>query len=99
MNMIVYSLLIFLSTILARILSSYFNFTINKNFIFNGEKRIQRAIVKYYSLVVLQMLLSTAMVTALWNMFSGSETAIKIVVDTIFSLLVIKFKEGGCLND
>ena len=56
----------------------------NKNFVFDGEKEIQRTIVKYYSLAVFQMLLSTAMVTALWNMFSGSETAIKIVVDTIF---------------
>ena len=42
--------------------------------------------MKYYSLAVFQMLLSAAMVTALWNMFSGSETAIKIVVDTILFL-------------
>ena len=86
MDMIVYSLLILLSTILARAISSYFNFTMNKNFVLNGEKRIQRSIVKYYSLAVFQMLLSAAMVTALWNMFSGSETAIKIVVDTILFL-------------
>ena len=86
MDMIVYSLLILLSTILARAISSYFNFTMNKNFVFDGEKRIQRTIVKYYSLAVFQMLLSAAMVTALWNMFSGSETAIKIVVDTILFL-------------
>ena len=58
----------------------------NKNFVFDGEKRIQRTIVKYYSLAVFQMLLSAAMVTALWNMFSGSETAIKVVVDTILFL-------------
>ena len=80
------ALLILLSTILARIISSYFNFTINKNFVFDGEKRIYKTIVKYYSLAAFQMLLSAAMVTVVWNMFSGSETAIKIVVDTILFL-------------
>ena len=80
------ALLILLSTILARIISSYFNFTMNKNFVFDGEKRIHKTIVKYYSLAVFQMLLSAAMVTVVWNMFSGSETAIKILVDTILFL-------------
>ena len=80
------ALLILLSTILARVISSYFNFTMNKNFVFNGEKRIQRTIMKYYSLAAFQMLLSAAMVAAIWNMLSGSETAIKIVVDTILFL-------------
>lgn len=80
------ALLILLSTILARIISSYFNFTMNKNFVFDGEKRIHKTIVKYYSLAAFQMLLSAAMVTVVWNMFSGSETAIKIVVDTILFL-------------
>ena len=58
----------------------------NKNFVFDGEKRIYKTIVKYYSLAAFQMLLSAAMVTVVWNMFSGSETAIKIVVDTILFL-------------
>ena len=80
------ALLILLSTIMARVISSYFNFTMNKNFVFNGEKRIQRTIMKYYSLAAFQMLLSAAMVTAIWNMLSGSETAIKIVVDTVLFL-------------
>ena len=80
------AVLILLSTILARAISSYFNFTMNKNFVFNGEKRIQRTIVKYYSLAVFQMLLSALMVAVIWNMWSGSETAIKIVVDTILFL-------------
>ena len=59
----------------------------NKNFVFNGEKRIHRTIVKYYSLAIFQMLLSAVMVTVIWNIFSGSETAIKIVVDTILFLV------------
>lgn len=80
------SLLILLSTILARIISSYFNFTMNKNFVFDGEKRVHKTIVKYYSLAVFQMLLSAVMVAVIWNISSGSETAIKIVVDTILFL-------------
>ncbi|KXT87723.1 bifunctional glycosyltransferase family 2/GtrA family protein [Streptococcus oralis] len=79
--------LILLATIFARIFSSYFNFTINKNIVFNGEKRIHKTIVKYYSLAAFQMLASATLVTVIWNMFSGSETVIKIIVDMILFLV------------
>ena len=37
---------IIVSTVLARVFSSYFNFTMNKNFVFNGEKSIRKTIMK-----------------------------------------------------
>ena len=74
---------IIVSTVLARIFSSYFNFTMNKNFVFNGEKSIRKTITKYYSLAAIQMSMSAALVAAIWHALSGSETAIKIVVDTL----------------
>ena len=55
----------------------------NKNFVFNGEKSIRKTIMKYYSLAAIQMSMSAALVAAIWHALSGSETAIKIVVDTL----------------
>ena len=52
---------IIVSTVLARIFSSYFNFTMNKNFVFNGEKSIRKTIMKYYSLAAIQMCMSAAL--------------------------------------
>ena len=74
---------IIVSTVLARIFSSYFNFTMNKNFVFNGEKSIRKTIMKYYSLAAIQMCMSAALVAIIWHLLSGSETAIKIIVDTL----------------
>mgnify|MGYP000850032132 CR=1 FL=1 len=74
---------IIVATVIARIFSSYFNFTINKNFVFNGEKSIRKTIIKYYSLAIVQMILSAILVSAVWHIIFGSETIIKIVVDTI----------------
>lgn len=74
---------IIVATVIARIFSSYFNFTINKNFVFNGEKSIRKTIIKYYSLAIVQMILSAVLVSAVWHIIFGSETIIKIVVDTI----------------
>lgn len=74
---------IIVSTVLARIFSSYFNFTMNKNFVFNGEKSIRKTIMKYYSLAAIQMCMSAALVAIIWHLLGGSETVIKIIVDTL----------------
>lgn len=74
---------IIVSTVLARVFSSYFNFTMNKNFVFNGEKSIRKTIMKYYSLAAIQMCMSAALVAIIWHLLGGSETVIKIIVDTL----------------
>lgn len=78
---------IFFSSVIARIFSSLFNFFINKNFVFNGEKDLRKTIYKYYSLCIFQMLLSSFSVSLLWKITNINETTIKIVVDTILFLV------------
>lgn len=80
-------LLIWASTIIARIFSSYYNFTVNKNIVFNGEKRIKNTIYKYYSLAIVQLALSATLVFVFWKMTNMSETFIKIIVDTVLFLI------------
>ena len=77
---------IILSTGFARILSSIFNFYVNKNFVFNGEKNTKNTIFKYYSLCISQMILSGILVSLIWNITKISETFIKVIVDTILFL-------------
>ncbi len=80
---------IILATILARLISSAFNFYANRQLVFkNGT---EASIRRYYSLVILQMMLSAVLVSILYNQFIFiGETLWKVVVDTI--LFVVSFQ-------
>ena len=51
------------------------------------EKSIKKSLLKYYSLCIVQMLLSAIFVTMVWKYTKFPETSIKIVVDSILFLL------------
>lgn len=76
---------IILSTILARILSSTYNFNINKNLIF--KKSTKNSMIKYFALVIIQMFVSGYSVTWLDNILNISTTLIKVLVDTIIFII------------
>lgn len=78
---------IFIATAIARIISSSFNFYLNKKFVFKYEKNTKKSLLKYYSLCIVQMLLSATLVTIIWKYTRYGETSIKIVVDSILFLL------------
>ena len=74
-------------TVLARILSSFFNFNVNNRLVFEHEGGYGGALLRYYCLAVPIMLASGGMVTLLDRLFGVSapilRTAVKIVVDTL----------------
>ncbi|MBU0279116.1 glycosyltransferase [Gemella sp. zg-1178] len=80
-------LLILLTTFLARAISSFINFLINKNLVFKQEKNIKKTIYKYYTISLSKIFLSSFLVYLLWKWTSGSETVIKIIIDTILFFL------------
>lgn len=73
---------ILLSTTCARIVSSLFNYLVNKNIVFNNNKSFI-TIIKYYLLVIIQMLTSALCVTILFKLTSMNETICKIIIDAI----------------
>ena len=74
-------------TVLARILSSFFNFNVNNRLVLAHEGSYFRALLRYYCLALPIMLVSGGMVTLLDRLFGVSapiaRTAVKIVVDTL----------------
>ena len=76
-----------IATVAARIISSTFNFYLNKKFVFEYEKNTKESLLKYYSLCAVQMLISAFFVTLVWKHTKYPETSIKIVVDSILFLL------------
>lgn len=74
-------------TVLARIISSFFNFNVNNRLVFRHEGGYGRALLRYYCLAVPMMLASGGMVTLLDKVLGVSapllRTAVKMAVDTL----------------
>jgi putative flippase GtrA len=75
---------ILLSTVLARVISSFFNYIINKNKVFcNNRKNMydKKSLLQYYSLVVIQLCVSALTVFIIHKILPINATFIKIPVD------------------
>ena len=71
---------IIIATILARILSSFYNFVINSKFVF--KKYSKKMLIQYYILVIIQMCLSSALVYLINRFLLDTfATIIKFFVD------------------
>ena len=71
---------VFTSTIIARVLSSIFNFTLNKNYVF--ENKTKHTFYKYVCLCIFTMFMSATFVT-LFTKTGLNKNICKIIVDTV----------------
>lgn len=78
------------ATILARIISSVVNYSINRNQVFmrNNQKKIDKlTLTKYFLLVIIQMFISAYTVDYLFQILNVNESLIKIIVDATLCLI------------
>ena len=71
------------ASILARIISSLYNYIINRKIVFNSNENKFKSFVSYYLLVIIQMFFSTFLVHILFKIINVYPTVIKIFVDLI----------------
>lgn len=90
------------STIFARIISSTINYLLNKKQVFKSEESNIKTIIKYFSLVIIQMLISAFLVDNIYKIFKNiNPTFIKIPVEFILFICnyliqkIFIFKKGG----
>jgi len=78
-------------TVLARAVSSLFNFTLNRRVVFESRKNPKRALLRYYMLAVPQMLCSIGLVYGLTLLFGQDgaflKTVFKAIADTFLFLI------------
>lgn len=77
---------IVIATVGARIVSSLFNFVINKNSVFKNTAPSVSTLVKYIVLCVVQVSLSAGLVWTIFHFLGWNETLIKIIVDCLLFL-------------
>lgn len=73
------------SSVISRIISSIYNFLINKNLIFKNSDN--KSIIKYYLLVIIQLAISTTITKVLNNCIKLNIVIIKILVDTFIFII------------
>jgi glycosyltransferase involved in cell wall biosynthesis len=76
---------ILFATIAARVLSSLFNYFVNKKVVFNSDSR--NTMIRYYALSIVQMLISALIVNELYHLIGSGEVAIKILIDSLLFLI------------
>lgn len=80
------SISIIISTVIARILSSLYNYFVNSRFVFG--KYDKSSIYKYYALVLIQMFISALSVYLLNLVFTSiNDTIIKLVIDVVIFIV------------
>lgn len=75
------------ATVCARVLSSVYNFLVNKNLVFENKGKVSKTLIQYYALCMIQTGISALLVFVCFRGFGISETAAKIVVDTLLFLI------------
>ncbi len=92
----------FVAAICARAVSSLVNYLMNAKVVF-GDRVSKRAMAKYYTLVVAQILLSSALVFGLEKLFgiesAGLSTLVKAVVDTILFFFSFRIQHKWVFNN
>ena len=82
-----FSIEIVISTILARIVSSLYNYFLNRDKVFKSKETNYKTMLKYYLLVIVAMFLSGISVKLLNSIISIDESIIKMFVDSIIFII------------
>ena len=80
---------IVIATIMARVISSFINYLLNRDKVFKSNEDKIKTVLKYYILVIIQMFVSALLVDNLYKIIKIDATFIKIPVE--FLLFVCNY--------
>ena len=78
---------VFFATSLARVLSSSCNFYMNRKLVFQAGNQLTGSIIRYYSLVIGQIIVSYALVVSANLSLGANIVLVKIIVDTLLGII------------
>lgn len=93
-----YSPIIWISTFVARVISGIFNFVINKNLVFEDASHNRTVRARYFSLWLVQLILSAFLVDNIFKKINMDTSVIKILVDTFIFILSFKIQDKYIFN-
>ena len=90
------TLSVLISTVIARAVSSFVNFSINRSQVFDFDGNGKKAILRYYALAIPQMLVSAGLVWLLSALFSNNpeiKTVFKLIVDVVLFFISYRIQQ------
>lgn len=85
-----FSLLI--ATVVARLISSFINFSLNRKLVFKNEAKFKKSIIKYYILVATNILLSYVGIYLLTTNLNFNEVVAKMLMDVVLFMFSFKIQ-------
>jgi dolichol-phosphate mannosyltransferase len=92
------SLQVLLATAVARAVSAFFNYKVNKSFVFQIEKS-RGSLTRYLFLAVLVMATSAGLVSGLHNWLGMDKTLLKAIVDTLLFFINYRLQRSWVFTD
>ncbi len=83
---------IFIATYIARIVSAFFNYSMNKSKVFKNNTKGWKTLIKYAVLCVIQVTLSAFLTSYLFNLTHVNVTMIKVITDVILFLISFRLQ-------
>lgn len=81
------------ATLLARVVSSLFNYTVNRKWVFGSNQRWKRTLLSYYALVAVEALVSGLSVYGLFQLTGIREVILKVFVDAFIFLISYRIQK------
>ncbi len=78
---------IIISSLIARFISSAINYYLNKTIVFKYQNSKDKTLIKYYTLVIINILISALLVEYIYKRVYIYATVIKIIVDLIIFII------------
>ena len=91
-NFLPHAISLLIATFIARLISSFINFTVNRKFVFKNNSKLKQRVIRYYILVLITMILSYLGIYILTTTIFFPEVLAKIIVDVILFLLSFKIQ-------
>ena len=88
-----YSLIIFLSdnlilaNVSARVISSTFNYTLNKNMVFEDKEKVSKSLFKYYLLAIIILSLNTGLLTLAVKVLGWNKYVSKLIIEILLFII------------
>ena len=90
---------IWIATVVARILSSLFNYAVNRSVVFKSQGSVKASLVKYYGLAVVQMCCSALLVLLGTKALGWPAAGVKPVVDILLFLVSFQIQKRFVFKD
>lgn len=87
------------ANIVARVISSAFNYTVNRNVVFKDKGNIKSSILKYYLLAIFILVVNTSILYLLVDIIGLNKYLIKIVIEVILFIVSYSIQKRFIFKD